>query len=759
MLRLIKFLTLALCLSFIQGPPFSVFAVAQAQESCHAIFLVRQPKSYYAAYDRIDISKLTKNDTAQLTTRQMIEFGREHNLPFRLIEVGPPERRLQRLFVAIDANNADLMQAYRDKFNLNQKLDDKINGSLVLEFAYEKADSNQYVTGVLRTSANPQDPIYRWGRKDLPWKDWWKGWIYGHRITDNPVLGYGHVIGLTAAEKSNVQYYLEHPQERGPCKSDNCVAWTSSIELGKTAIGVEADERNALFTELGIARASAHFEILRRLVHAANDRHSTIAVFVTGEEGYNWFEKATDLLPQDPKIPYQSIIRGLEFQADSPVMKAISQIPDGAKVFIPIAAGASPDGVSALIQKSVTAKNGYDVHMQVNGVSGATLQKAVDTAEGKFRIHALFLGGNLRKLYREGKVNVIPGYLSDFARMVKDPENEDFRYDAMIVRVAPPDAEGRYSLGPNNDMIMTVLKSRPGIKVIAEINANVPHTFGDNYLTKDQITASFESGTQLAGPPQVPRTEVETAIGKNVASLIDADATLQIGIGNVFDGIPEALYVKTKQENKFGQLKVSTEMFGDNLKVLVQNGMATSAQTGFAYGSGELYRWLDNNKKVSFLETDVVNNPAFISSHPKMHAVNTALQVTLLGASNATHGPGGVRISSPGGQVEFMSGAARSEGGKSIIAIRSTAKHGEISTIVLDTYGGQITTPYESVNYVVTEYGIAKLVGKTERQRAIAMINIAHPKFRQELMAEALQRGLINVDDMAKINYGQNFEL
>jgi acyl-CoA hydrolase len=725
-----------------------------AAESCQAIYLVPDApaKSYREDYDRLDVTKITKSKTAQETMTQMIRFGREHNLPFQLIEVGPPERRLHRLFVAVDGNDPALMQAYRDQFNLNQKLGADVDGSLVLEFAYEKAKSDQYVTGVLRTSSSPLDPIYRWGRKDLVWNTWWRDWLTGvRRVTKDPVLGYGHVIGLSAPERENVQYFLEHPNERGPCKSDNCVAWTSSIELGRTRIGVEDDERKHLFTELGVARASAHFEILRRLVHAANDRHATIAIFVEGQEGYRWFEKGVDLLPEDPKIPYQSIIRGLDFKETSPIMQAISQIPDGAKVFIPIAAGASPDGVSALIQKSVTAVRGYDVHVQVNGVSASTLQKAVQTAEGKFRLHALFLGGNLRKLYREGKVNVIPGYLSDFARMVQDPVNEDFRYDAMIVRVAPADAEGHYSLGPNNDMIMTVLRNRPGIKVIAEINPNIPRTAGENFLTKDQITASFESGTQLAGPPRVPKTEVETAIGANVASLIDPQATLQIGIGNVFDGIPDALLTSIPVESR-GQLKISTEMFGDNLKTLIENGAASSGQTGFAYGSPGLYQWLNNNKKVTFLETDQVNNPSYIAAIPKMHAINTALQVTLLGATNATHGPDGVRISSPGGQVEFMSGAARSPGGKAIIAIRSTAKNGQLSTIVLDTYGGHVTTPYESVTHVVTEYGVAKLVGKSERERAIQMINIAHPKFRQELVTEALQRGLIQPADVIKIH-------
>ena len=184
-------------------------------------------------------------------------------------------------------------------------------------------------------------------------------------------------------------------------------------------------------------------------------------------------------------------------------------------------------------------------------------------------------------------------------------------------------------------------------------------------------------------------------------------------------------------------------MFGDPLKDLIDMGIAKNAETGFACGSQDLYKWLDKNKKVKFIDTLTVNSPARVQETPDFHAINTALQVKLTGDVNAEMGPVG-RLSSPGGQVEFMSGASRSKGGKSVIAIRSTAKDGSLSTITTDLYNGHVTTPSESVHYVVTEYGIATLKGKDTWEKAVELINVAHPKFREELVREALEKGIFS---------------
>ena len=684
-------------------------------------------------------------------TIELAKFASENNLPTKWVEVGPPERRIKRLFVALDQNNAPLMKKYLETFNLTKKLNNDVAGTLALEFQQEKRAGQDYVTGVLRPGAGVDDPIYRWGRPDLTRSNWWQVWMNTPTRKDpNGIVGYGHLIGLDDAEQANVAYYLQHSDVNKPdpevCapKAANCVAWAANIELGRTAKDATSDERKHLFNELGVARAMAHFEIGRRLIHAANDRHTAIITFIDGPKGLDTFNNhLAENLPLDPKMPYASIIRGL--QLASPAAAAVKVIPDGAKVFVPIAAGASPEALEALIDQTAFMKKGVDVHVLVNGVSANTFKRGVETTDGKFRVHALFLGSNLRQLYKENKVAVIPGNLSDFVRLVQDPTQPDFQYDTMLVRVSKPNVMGRYSLGPNNDMIMSIIKARPGIKIIAEVNPNVPFTNGDNFITENQITAKFESKTALAGPPVVLPNEVDTKIGVNLASLIDSGANLQIGIGNIFGGLVDGM----KQYKRSG-IQIWTEMMGDPMMDMIRYNIATKAETGFAYGSDDLYRWLDHNDKVTFRETAVVNDPAAIAAKPKFHAVNTALQVNLFGEVNATMGPDG-RMSSPGGQVEFMTGASRSPGGKAIIAIRSTAKDGQLSSITLDLYPGPITTPHEAVSHVVTEYGIAELRGKSETQRAVALISIAHPKFRQQLIDQAIARRIITLNESKSI--------
>ncbi len=673
-------------------------------------------------------------------------FADENNLPWQVLQVGPPQRKVERLFVAIDMNDQAMVEKYLKTFSL----EDTENPVLALEFGYEVP--NEYVSGVLRTSPDPKEPIYRWGKKDLPRETWAQEWMikggfnrYPQRLK-NPIWGYAHLLELDKNEAKNVEHFLANPLERGPCKSDNCVAWTASIELGVTKEGATPEERRFLFNELGVARSSAHYEIGRRLMHAADQRHSGIVVFVNGEEGKKAFTNSLrNFLPPEPQIPYTNIIKGLGHDPKGELMTAVNKIPDGSKIFFPIAAGASPEAMSALIQRARDLKKGFDISILVNGINESTLREAAELPDGKIRFNSLFVGSNMRKLHKEGKINYVPGYLSDFPRFMRDPAMKDFNYDAIVVRVSPPNKDGFHSFGPNYDMIHTILEAHPNIKIIAEENPNVPFTTGENQIHASKLAAIFKSNAKLAGPPVVPFTDVEKNIGENLGKLIDNGATLQVGIGNIFGGLADGLQKAKRQD-----LKISTEMFGDGLKDIMERGIATKAETGFAYGSEDLYKWLNKNKAVKFVSTEKVNDPALIQTTEKFHAVNTALQVDLKGSVNAEMGPEG-RLSSPGGQVEFMSAASRSTGGKSIIAIRSTAKNGEFSTIGLDLYKGNVTTPAESVHYVVTEYGIATLKGKSEAERAIALINVAHPKFRQSIAEKALEAGIISDEDIFKI--------
>lgn len=684
-------------------------------------------------------------ESAHLVTK-LKNFADANKLPYQVLDVGPNERRVQRLFVAIDMNDEAMVEKYLKAFSL----EDKENPVLALEFGFEVP--TEYVSGVLRTSSDPKAPIYRWGKKDLPRNEWAEEWMIKGGFNryparkNNPIWGYSHLLEVDKKEAANVKHFLENPAERGPCKSDNCVAWTASIELGVTKADATTEERRFLFNELGVSRSSAHYEIGRRLMHAADQRHAGVVVFVNGKEGTKEFKtNLLKFLPPEPQIPYTNIIKGLGHDPKGELMSAVEKIPDGAKIFFPIAAGASPEAMSALIQRAAGLKKGFDISILVNGINESTLRQAAELPGGKIRFQSLFVGSNMRKLHKEGKIQYVPGYLSDFPRYMRDPKMKDFQYDAIVVRVSPPNKEGFHSFGPNFDMIQTILEAHPKIKIIAEVNPNIPFTTGENKIHKSAISAIFNSTAKLAGPPVVPFTDVEKNIGINLGKLIESGSTLQVGIGNIFGGLAQGL-----KKAKRSDLAISTEMFGDGLKDIMESGIATKAETGFAYGSEDLYKWLNKNKAVKFVSTEKVNDTALIQNTEKFHAVNTALQVDLRGSVNAEMGPEG-RLSSPGGQVEFMSAASRSIGGKSIIAIRSTAKNGEFSTIGLSLYKGNVTTPAESVHYVVTEYGTAVLKGKGESDRAVSLINIAHPKFRAELRDKALEENIISAEEAAKI--------
>lgn len=731
----------------------AAFAAMTLISSHQKVFAADACKKMFAETDTIASKKQILKDRGDilpernLTIKKLAEFAEKYKLPYQWVDFGPSDRKIKRLLVAVDITNEPLMTAYRDTFNLDTPLNKtkSKSGTLVIEQTWETPKRPEhYVYTYIRAFSKPSEPVYRWGQRDDSWTASFSALNSKVIEQESGLIGIAHLIEVNGPEIDNVKIFLDTPALRGPCKSDNCVAWLTGTELGKTTKESTDEQRKYLFNELGISRTIAPFEISRRLTHASNERHGALAVFVKGEIGLKTFkENLYENLIPEPKIPYAAILKN--YTTANPAQKAVSIVNDGEKIFVPIAAGASPEAVDALIKRSTELANGIDLHVLVNGISAQTFRKGVETTDGKFRVHALFLGGNLRELYKEKKVTVIPGNLSDFTRTMREPNQNEFNYSTILVRVSEANAEGFHSLGPNHDMIMTILENRPNIKIIAEINPNIPFTKGTNRIHKDRINASFHSKTELAGPTTVPTNEIDATIGRSIGQLVDSGATLQIGIGNIFGGVPEGLKLAGKNN-----IKISTEMFGDHMMQMMTDGTAVEADAGFAFGSMNLYKWLNHNEKVNFVATEDVNSPGRIAATPKFHAVNTALQIDLYGQVNATMGPDG-RISSPGGQVEFMTGAARSAGGKAIIAIRSTAKNETISSISLNLYDGPITTPHESVTHVITEYGVAELRGRTETQRAIALINIAHPKFRMELFNQAVQRGMLQAKDANKI--------
>jgi hypothetical protein len=481
------------------------------------------------------------------TVVALSQFAAKNNLSYIWHDFGPTDRKVRRLVVAVDIQNEKLMDDYRAAFNLDKSVikGQKESGTLVIEQTWENVlQPEHYVYTYIRSNKEATAAVYRWGRKDESWST---SFAYLKQTANNQkgLIGLAQLIELNTAENKNIRVFLDEPEKRGPCKSDNCVAWLTGAELGKTDIGAKDEDRKYLFNELGVSRTIAPFEISRRLTHASNERHGAMIVFVDGDIGLQTFknEFAKNLIPE-PKIPYASILKN--YVTKNPAEDAMNFIQDGEKIFIPIAAGASPEAVEALISRTEKLKKGIDLHVLVNGISAQTFKKGVETTDGKFRVHALFLGGNLRELYNENKVSVIPGNLSDFTRMMRDAKQTDFHYDSILVRVSPANNKGFHSLGPNHDMVMTILRDRPDIKIIAEVNPNVPFTMGDNRIHKSKFTASFESKTELAGPTTVPANEIDSQIGHHIGQLVDSGATLQVGIGNIFGAVPEGLKVQLK---------------------------------------------------------------------------------------------------------------------------------------------------------------------------------------------------------------------
>ena len=306
--------------------------------------------------------------------------------------------------------------------------------------------------------------------------------------------------------------------------------------------------------------------------------------------------------------------------------------------------------------------------------------------------------------------------------------------------VAPPDSDGYVSLGTNCDYIETTL-SHCEVK-IAQVNKNVPYTYGDTrkHISEFDYFVEFDEELPIVLAP--PITDVERQIGKNCASLINDGDCIQLGIG----GIPNAICDELKHKKDLG---LHSEMVGDGIVDLIRSGVINNSKKnfnqgktilGFAFGTKKLFDFLNGNKDVEMTPMDYVNNPLVIAQNDNLVSVNSCIEIDLMGQV-VSDTIGEYQFSGIGGQVDFVRGATMSKGGRSIMAMPSSAKGGTISKIVpkITDYSAVATTRND-VNYVVTEYGIAQLKGKTMKERARALINIAHPNFRDELAKEYERR-------------------
>jgi len=405
---------------------------------------------------------------------------------------------------------------------------------------------------------------------------------------------------------------------------------------------------------------------------------------------------------------------------------ALAYVKSGMRVYIQPGCAEPETLVEALIRRAPELYDVEIVHMMTMGCAPYVAPEM----EGHFRHNAMFIGSNVRDAINDGRADYTPIYLSEIEGLF---ESGAMPIDVALIEVSPPDSHGFCSFGVGVDTTLTA--ARVAKHVIAQVNDNMPRTYGDSFIHVDDIDAVVESSRPLCALKKPVVTDLQVAIARNVASLIEDGAVLQTGIG----GIPDAVLPMLMDRK---DLAVHSELVSDGVIPLIEAGVLTGARKnfkprkiilGFALGTKHLFEFMDNNPIFEFHPTAYTNDPALIARNDKMVAINSAIQIDLTGQV-CSDSIGSTFYSGIGGQVDFLRGASRSKGGKPIIAISSTAKDGTISRIVpmLDP-GAGVVTSRGLVRYVVTEFGVAFLHGKSIRERAKALIEIAHPEFREEL--------------------------
>lgn len=416
--------------------------------------------------------------------------------------------------------------------------------------------------------------------------------------------------------------------------------------------------------------------------------------------------------------------------------EAVSGIKSGERIYISGNAATPYALMKALASRKAELRDVELVHVLLMGEDPLSKPEM----EGHFRHNSLFVGPADRKAINEGRADYIPIFLHQIPDLFYSGQ---MPLDAAIVHLSPPDEHGFMSFG------VEVLGSKAAVEtakiVIAQVNEKMPRVLGDSFIHISRVHKIAEISEDLPELERKPATEVERKIGHFIAELIEDGSTLQLGIG----GIPDAVLAALKDRRDLG---IHTEMISDGVMEAIDAGSITGAKKTFhpnkviltfILGSRRLYEFVDNNPVIEAHPTDYTNDPFNVSRNDNMIAINSAMEVDITGQV-CSDSIGTYIYSGFGGQVDFIRGAAHSKGGKPIIALPSMAKDGEISRIVpyLQKGSGVVTTRAD-VRYVVTEYGVAYLHGKNLQERTKALINIAHPKFRPDLIKEAKSRNLI----------------
>lgn len=419
--------------------------------------------------------------------------------------------------------------------------------------------------------------------------------------------------------------------------------------------------------------------------------------------------------------------------------EAVAHIKPGERVFIGTGVAAPMDLVRALTDHAGELADVEIIHLLTFGEAPYAETKLSES----FRVNSFFIAENVRSVINEGMGDYTPIFLSDIPNLFL---RGAIQLNVALIQVTPPDRNGMCSLGVSVDIVKSASESAD--MVIAAVNPNMPRTHGNSFISLDDIEIVVETDQQLIERPPVQVTPETEQIAEYIAPLIDDGSTLELGIGR----IPHALMAFLKKKKDLG---IHTEMITDRVVDLVKSGVVTGKKktldrgkvvTSFCLGSKKLYDFVDNNKAFSFQPTEYVNDPFVIGQQKRMVAINVALEVDLTGQVCADS-IGQRFFSGVGGQVDFNRGAARSEDGKAVIALPSTAKGGAISRIVCNlTSGAGVVTTRADVHYVATEYGIAYLHGKSIQERAISLICIAHPDFRADLLRQAIDAKYLSVE-------------
>lgn len=413
--------------------------------------------------------------------------------------------------------------------------------------------------------------------------------------------------------------------------------------------------------------------------------------------------------------------------------EALSVIQPGSRIYVH---GSAQTPTFLLQELAKQAGRLYNVELVSISVYGDI---HVDRPEyaGIFRINSMFVSESIRKDVNEGRADYIPVFLSEIPELFKQ---NILPLDVALVQVSPPDQHGYCSLGVSVDIARSAVNTAKHI--IAQINPNVPRTHGDGLIHSSR----FHSMVYCEDPLYEMRFgekvgDIERQIGKNVASLIEDRSTLQMGIGSIPDAVLQSLY-------HHKDLGVHTEMCSDGIIDLFEKDIINNKYkqihpnktvTGFALGTKRLYDYVNDNPAFQFLDIDYVNDPHTIRRNKKMVAINSAIEIDITGQVCADS-IGTYQYSGVGGQMDFMRGAALSEGGKPIIALPSRTAKGVSRIVATLKPGAGVTTTRAHAHYVITEYGIAYLFGKNLRQRAQALIHIAHPDDREALEKSCFER-------------------